>query len=85
MHLALVGAFPFPFPQGSQVFFADQARALQDAGARVTLACYGTGEGEPPRDLALVRSPLAPRALRSGPSAGKPIADAALAATLLRA
>lgn len=85
MHLALVGAFPFPYPQGSQVYFADQARALQAAGARVTLVCYGRGDGPPPDDLTLVRAPFAPRKLASGPSAMKPIADLALAATLVRA
>jgi hypothetical protein len=39
VHVALVGAFAFPYPQGSQVFFAQQARALMAAGARVTLVC----------------------------------------------
>jgi glycosyltransferase involved in cell wall biosynthesis len=85
MHLALVGAFPFPYPQGSQVFFADQAHALQAAGARVTLICYGRGEGREPADLHLVRTPFAPRRHASGPSAMKPFADLALAATLARA
>ncbi len=85
MHLALVGAFAFPYPQGSQVFFAQQARALMEAGARVTLVCYGRGEGEVPADLALVRAPLSPRQLASGPSPAKPFADLALAASLARA
>lgn len=84
LHLALVGAFPFPFPQGSQVYFAEQARALVAAGARVTLICYGTGEGAAPADLPLVRAPFAPHRLDSGPSLGKPLADLALAATLVR-
>jgi len=85
VHLALVGAFPFPYPQGSQIFCAEQARALQAAGARVTLVCYGRGEGSAPTDLALVGAPLAPRRLASGPSSAKPLADLALAATLVRA
>ncbi len=85
MHVALVGAFPFPYPQGSQVFFADQARALQAAGARVTLLCYGRGVGSVPADLTLLRSPLSPRKLASGPSPAKPLADLALAASLLAA
>jgi glycosyltransferase involved in cell wall biosynthesis len=85
VHVALVGAFPFPYPQGSQVFFAEQARALQAAGARVTLVCYGRGAGAVPADLALVRAPLAPRKLASGPSPAKPLADLALAASLLTA
>ncbi len=83
MHVALVGAFPFPYPQGSQVFFAEQARALQAAGVRVTLVCYGRGAGAMPADLALVRAPFAPRKLASGPSPAKPLADLALAASLL--
>jgi glycosyltransferase involved in cell wall biosynthesis len=85
VHVALVGAFAFPYPQGSQVFFAQQARALMAAGARVTLVCYGRGEGTAPPDLALVRAPLAPHSLASGPSAAKPFADLALAASLARA
>jgi phosphatidylinositol alpha-mannosyltransferase len=85
VRVAQVGAFPFPFPQGSQVFFAEQARALAAAGASVTLICYGAGEGAPLADLPLVRSRLAPRRLLSGPSLGKPVADAALAAALVAA
>jgi len=85
VHLALVGAFPFPYPQGSQVCFAEQARALQAAGARVTLVCYGRGAGAMPADLALVRAPLTPRKLGSGPSLAKPLADLAVAASLLAA
>lgn len=85
MHLALVGAFPFPFPQGSQVYFAEQARSLAGAGVRVTLICYGTGEGTAPADLRLVRAALAPRKLHSGPGIGKPLADLALAAAITRA
>jgi NAD(P)-dependent dehydrogenase (short-subunit alcohol dehydrogenase family) len=62
----------------------DQARALAAAGADVTLFCYGTGEGRAPADLRLVRVPraLSPRALRAGPSALKPFADALLAGAL---
>ncbi len=85
MHVALLGAFAFPYPQGSQVFFAEQARALMTAGARVTLLCYGRGLGAAPRDLTLVRAPLSPRKLASGPSPAKPFADLALAAELARA
>ena len=85
MHLALVGAFPFPFPQGSQVFFTEQARSLQAAGARVTGVCYGRGVGAAPADLPLVRTRFAPRKLLSGPSLAKPFADAALAAAIVRA
>jgi glycosyltransferase involved in cell wall biosynthesis len=82
--LALVGAFPFPVPQGSQVYFADQARALRDGGAEVVLFVHGRGAGPLPPDLDCVRAPaaLSPRRLRAGPSLLKPLADAALARRL---
>jgi len=44
--VALLAAFPFPLPQGSQVFVAEQARALARAGCAVTLLCYGAGARE---------------------------------------
>jgi glycosyltransferase involved in cell wall biosynthesis len=88
LRLALLGAFPFPSPQGSQAYFAAQARALRAAGAPVTLVCYGSGAGGVElAGIEIVRAPraFAPRGARSGPSAAKPLADAALAATLLAA
>ncbi len=87
MRLALVGAFAFPVPQGSQLFARDQARALVAAGATVTLFCYGNGDGPTPPGVSLVRIPraLTPRRRRAGPSLAKPIADAALAVVLARA
>jgi glycosyltransferase involved in cell wall biosynthesis len=53
----------------------------------VTVLCYGRGAGPPPQDLDLVRIPgaLSPRALRAGPSPGKPVADAALLAAYVAA
>ena len=45
--IALLAALPFPLPQGSQVFVAEQACALARAGARVTLMCYGDGVDVP--------------------------------------
>jgi len=84
--LAMVGAFPFPYPQGSQVFMADQARALMRAGAAPVLFTYGRGQGPRPTDLELAPSMRwsSPRAMRSGPQWGKPLADAALLGTVLR-
>jgi glycosyltransferase involved in cell wall biosynthesis len=60
---------------------------LLNAGARVTLFCYGHGAGPPPPDLELVRTPrwLAPVPLAAGPHPGKPLADAVLLAALLAA
>jgi glycosyltransferase involved in cell wall biosynthesis len=53
----------------------------------VTLFCYGAGSGPEPAGLPLVRIPgvLSPGRLRAGPSLGKPLADAALVAALVRA
>lgn len=81
--LALMGAFAFPFPQGSQIFFAEQARALTAAGTRTTLLCYGRGSGDAPGDLERIAPPawLAPRAMGSGPRWTKPVADLALLGT----
>jgi len=85
MRLALLGAFAFPAPQGSQVFTRDQALALQRAGARVCVVCYGSGEGGV-EGLELIRigGALSPRGFRSGPRLAKPLADLALARRLLR-
>ena len=66
MRLALVGAFAFPLPQGSQLFVRDQAQALAAAGADVTLFCYGHGSGEEPPGLRIVRIPHFPAAFGLG-------------------
>lgn len=66
MRVALVGAFPFPYPQGSQVYVAEQARALAGAGAETQLVTYPAGRFQ-------LRG-------RSGPSLAKPFADGALIA-----
>ncbi|MBW2267059.1 MAG: glycosyltransferase family 4 protein [Deltaproteobacteria bacterium] len=85
--LALLGAFPFPAPFGSQRYFAAQAAALADAGAEITLCCYGSGSGESDRrfDMVRVAAALSPRRVRSGPALAKPVADLALGRALLRA
>jgi glycosyltransferase involved in cell wall biosynthesis len=87
LNLAVVAALPFPAPQGSQVYAREQIGALERAGATATLLCYGRGTGPPPPGLACLRVPaaLSPRRTRAGPSAAKPVADAALAALLLSA
>ena len=87
LHLAVIGAFPFPLPRGSQVFVRDQIRALHAAGVDTTLVCYGSRAGTAPDDLRVVRVPraLSPSALRAGPSPFKPLADAALAIVYARA
>ena len=87
LRVALLGAFSFPAPQGSQVFARDQALALLHAGASVSMFCYGHGVGAPPEGVELVRVPAAisPRSYRSGLHPAKPLADAALVVQLVRA
>jgi len=82
-----IGAFPFPYPQGSQVFAREQALALTAVGADVTVATYGVGEGAIPARIRWISSSssLAPTTGRSGPSLRKPVADAALVARVIRA
>jgi len=87
MKLALAGAFPFPAPQGSQRYLAQQGEALARAGHEVTLYCYGSGDGRAPSDrLRVVRTPrrISPNRIRAGLSPAKPLADLALAGSLLR-
>ena len=82
----MVGACPFPAPQGSQVLIADTARALVSAGHKVTLLVYGYGAGEEPAGLRIVRVPRLPRVrrIRAGPSVAKPLLDALLVYALRR-
>ena len=97
MRLLLVGAFPYPHAQGSQIYFQEQAIALREAGAEVELLTYATqatGEtdetdGEQNENRALNgfkihRSPAwtAPQSLRSGPALAKPLGDLGLAQAL---
>jgi len=42
MRLLLVGAFPYPHHQGSQVYFKEQAIALRSAGVEVSLLTYAS-------------------------------------------
>jgi len=89
MRLLLVGAFPYPHHQGSQIYFREQARALRNAGAEVELLTYASGldknEDGSTTEGFLHHTPpawTAPRRLSSGPAWGKPLADLALAMTL---
>lgn len=84
--VAMVGACPYPAPQGSQVLLRDTATALRDAGHDVRLVVYGYGAGEDTSGLPIHRCARFPGARRiaAGPSAAKPFYDAALAWTLRR-
>jgi glycosyltransferase involved in cell wall biosynthesis len=87
VRLALLAAFRFPAPQGSQRFADEQARALAAAGADVTLFCYGRGDGRDTGALQLVRS--APWLAPAKPSARLDLrklpSDASLMRALVRA
>jgi glycosyltransferase involved in cell wall biosynthesis len=81
----MVGAFPFPSPQGGQVYAGGMARALHRRGHLVRLATYGYGGGVWPADLVRVPVPaVGGTTLRSGPHLGKVALNAALVAGLVR-
>lgn len=86
MHIVQAAAFPFPSPQGSQVYVRGMARALARRGHRVTVACYAHGVGDVDPDYEVVRTPHVPGYdnLRAGPDLVKPLLDAALAWRLAR-
>ncbi len=87
MRVAALGAFPYPYPQGSQIYVTDHSRALREEGIEPVLFTYGRGIGAPPEDLEVVSSPswISPSVMRSGPSLGKFPGDAALFMTFLAA
>jgi|GEM_PF-465708 len=84
LHIVQVAAFPFPTRQGSQVYVAGMSSALARRGHRVTVACYGYGEGEvdPMVDVRGVPVPGGYRNLRAGPDWVKPWLDMRLALLL---
>jgi len=87
LRIAQVGAFPFPSPQGSQVFVHGMAKALMKRGHAVEIHCYGYGFGEVAPGLTLRRcaTPAGYRRLRAGPDLMKPALDLSLAASVWRA
>jgi glycosyltransferase involved in cell wall biosynthesis len=84
LHIVQTAAFPFPTRQGSQVYVAGMASALARRGHRVTVACYGFGDGEvdPGIDLRTVPVPQDYRNFRAGPDWMKPFLDVRLARLL---
>lgn len=80
LNIAVVGACPYPVPQGSQVYLRNTALALRAAGHTVHLVTYGYGLGEDPSGLPLHRAANVPLARRTaaGPSWAKPLQDALL-------
>lgn len=86
LRIVQAAAFPFPTPQGSQVYVRGMARALARRGHTVTVACYAHGVGAPDPEYRVVRTPRVPgyANLRAGPDWVKPALDAALAVRLAR-
>jgi glycosyltransferase involved in cell wall biosynthesis len=86
MRIAMIGACPFPVPQGSQTLIADTARAMQQAGHEVHLITYGYGIGDAPGDLTVHQTRTLPCAHKTtaGPSFLKPLLDTFLAAAIRR-
>ena len=66
MRLLLLGAMPYPFAQGSQVYLREQALALEAAGAEVDLLTYPASRPTSPG----AGPPLTPRTGPTGSSMG---------------
>jgi len=81
-----IAAFPFPSPQGSQVYVRGMLRALGRRGHRVRLLCYAHGQGEIDPEYEVIRAPAVRGYdnLRAGPDRVKPFLDLALVAMAAR-
>ena len=86
LRIAMVGACPYPVPQGSQVFLRANAAALRGRGHEVHVVVYGYGIGEDDSGLPLHRCVRLPGAspTKAGPHLTKPLLDLALVFTLRR-
>ncbi|MEC9388969.1 MAG: glycosyltransferase family 4 protein [Myxococcota bacterium] len=84
LRITQAAAFPFPSPQGSQVFVRGMARALARRGHEVTVVCYAHGDGREDPEYRVVRTPRIPgyENMRAGPDWVKPLLDVALAARI---
>ncbi|MBI5095560.1 MAG: glycosyltransferase family 4 protein [Candidatus Hydrogenedentes bacterium] len=84
--IAMVGACPYPVPQGSQALLRETALALAQRGHEVRLVVYGYGIGEDTTGLPIHRCVRIPGARKTtaGPSFAKPPLDLALSITLRR-
>ncbi len=80
LRILIIGACPYPVPQGSQVFMRDHALALKELGHEVQLLVYGYGVGEDESGLVLHRVPSIPGAKRvkAGPTCLKLFMDLGL-------
>jgi glycosyltransferase involved in cell wall biosynthesis len=86
LRIAMVGACPYPVPQGSQVFMRDHALALQACGHAVHLVVYGYGASDEESALPVHRawSPAGIGRTQAGPHAAKLLLDLALVGRLRR-
>ena len=84
--IAMVGACPYPVPQGSQVLLRDTTLCMQSRGHEMWLIVYGFGEGEDASGLSIERCGRLPWKTHTmaGPSLAKPLLDAMLVFTLRR-
>ncbi|MBM74643.1 MAG: hypothetical protein CMK59_04510 [Proteobacteria bacterium] len=84
MRILHVAAFPFPTPQGSQVYVRGILRALARRGHEASLLCYGYGQDLPDEGYMVHRIPNLGnyRKYRAGPDLTKPILDLMLALRL---
>lgn len=83
MRILQIGTFPYPSPQGSQVYVKGIIHGLLDLGHEVELLCYGHGQGtvvERP-GFRVHRTPniLGYQNMRAGPDLMKPILDLLMA------
>ena len=85
MKILQVAAFPFPSPQGSQVYVRGMAKALGRLGHEVTVVCYAHGVGDPDPEYKVVRTrPIfGYKNMRAGPDFTKILLDFFLAKKLL--
>ena len=86
MKILHVGTFPFPSPQGSQVYVQGILRGLVEQGHQVSLLCYGHGIGEVPSGIRVIRTPNIPfyQNMRAGPDWIKPLLDVLMIPLLRR-
>ena len=86
LRIAMVGACPYPAPQGSQAYLRDTALTLQRRGHAVHVVVYGYGVGEDRSGLVIHRCRRFPgdATIKAGPSWMKPLLDAAMVMTLRR-
>ena len=84
--IAVVGACPYPVPQGSQVYLTETARTYQNYGYETHLLVYDYGDGPDPEDLTIHRAPGVRNARRTkaGPSWAKPLQDWKMVGALKR-